>query len=431
MAKLFPAASLIVFFCASATVAQESVSRVDHPSTQINGGPGIAFQKLIDSSFVAPDGQLLFTLERPQMQGGTVAFIGATSTPDSYLFAVPATGGKPTVLASNHTKVPDGVGKFTASFYGYFTAFEPPGCASPAIGSKSVVFVGRDAAGNEGVYSVPAGGGNVVKLADYKTPIPGGPVNGYTNFNVSYSFCNISLSGDTVVFDAGGDGVYSVGTDGKNIARIADPNTPAVIDAFEVNGFAQPSISGKQIAYIGSTVFGPYAIFVGAPKPRNALVVATRNVFDNFSYPENSSQDIDFAAHLKSPDEGLFRVAASGGNTTKIMNLNTKIPKGTPGTSFSGIGSTSNGENWFPAGSLDVFAAQTTDGTNNYAGLFSVCEGGKLAKVLTQGDVLDGVDVQPGAGISNLVAVAGGYQGAIVVTGDRYAAIYTLTIPGC
>ncbi len=391
---------------------------------------GVTFNKLVDTSFVAPDGQVVFTMDRPQMQNGTITFIGATSEPDVYLFSLPVAGGTPIALVSNKTKVPGGVGKFSGSQYGYFTAFEPPTCAPPAVGTKSVVFVGRDAASNEGVYSVPSTGGKVKKLVDYKTPIPGGPVNGYVNFNVNYSFCNLSVSGDTVVFDAGGGGVYSVDTNGKHLTRIADPNTPAIIDTFEVNGFAQPSISGKRITYIGSTVFGPYAVFVGAPEPANAIVLAVSGQFDGLNYPIISGKDIRFAAHLAFPDQGLFGVSATGGKSKMIMDFGSKLPKGTPGTSFNQIGSSSNNENWIPAGDLSVFAAGTTDGTASYPGLFKAC-GAKLSKVLTQGDTLDGVEVGPGAGISNLATVDSGYLGAILVTGFRYAAIYTVTIPGC
>jgi hypothetical protein len=267
----------------------------------------IAFTKLVDTNFVAPDGQLVFTMDRPQMDGSTVAFIGATSTPDVYLFSVPAGGGAVTAIVSNSTKVPGGTGDFTGSLFGYYTAFEPPGCSSPAIGTTSVVFVGRDGAGNEGVYSVPVGGGKVKKLVNYNTAIPGGPVQGNTNFNAEYSFCNVSVSGDTVLFDAGGAGVYQVDTSGRKLARIADPNTPATIHTFDVDQYLQPTISGSHIAYIGVTVFGPYAVFDGSPDITHALVVARKNKFDSLAYPVISGTDIDFSVHLVYPNEGIYR----------------------------------------------------------------------------------------------------------------------------
>lgn len=394
---------------------------------------GPVFTKLLDTSYVAPDGQLIFTLDRPAMAGTSVAFIGATSTPSTYLFTMSTDAQKPKIVADNNTPVPDGVGNFTGSLLGYFTIFEPPGCSSPAVGSKDVVFVGRDAAGNEGVYSVPIRGGKVRMLADYNTPIPGGPVEGYTNFNVSYSFCNVSVSGTTVVFDAGNAGVYQVSTAGKNLKRIADPNTPATVHTFNVDQYFQPVISGKKIAFVGATVFGPYAIFDSVPNQAHVVALAKRDKFDGLAYPVISGKDIDFSVHLVFPNQGIYRVESDSGKPTKIMDYNTKVPANTPGTSFNAIGSTSNGQNWSPAGSLNVMAASTTDGSANYAGLFSSCKANKLTKILTQGDTLDGVsDVFPGAGISNLIAQDdGSYLGAILVGGFRYAAIYTVNVPGC
>jgi hypothetical protein len=392
----------------------------------------VVFNKLFDTSFVAADGQLIFTIDRPQMTGTHAAFIGATSTPDEYLFSISTTGGAPTVLVSNGTKVPGGSGHFTGSLLGYFTIFEPPGCSSPAIGDNYVAFVGRDAAGNEGVYSVPVGGGKVIMLANYDTPIPGGEVEGYATFNVNYSPCNVSISGNNVVFDAGAAGVYEVDVNGKHLKRIADPNTPATVHTFDVDQYLQPTISGDNITYIGATVFGPYAVFDGSPRPAHALVHARKGTFDGLAFPVISGNDIDFQAHLVFPNQAIYRAAIGGGKSTKIMDYNTKLPPGTPGTSFDEVGSSSNGQNWSPAGNLNVFAAATTDGSNVYPGLFSSCKTNKLSKILTQGDMLDGVEVGPGAGISNLVAQNNGsYQGAILVSGFRYAAIYTVNVPGC
>jgi hypothetical protein len=132
------------------------------------------------------------------------------------------------------------------------------------------------------------------------------------------------------------------------------------------------------------------------------------------------------------PNEGIYRAEIGGGKSEKVMDLNTKLPRGTPGTAFADVGSNTDGENWSPDGKLNVVAAATTDGTNVYPGLFSSCKVNRLSKILTQGDTLDGVVVGPGAGVSNLVPQKDGtVQGAILVIGGRYAAIYTVTLPGC
>lgn len=393
------------------------------------------YKKLADTSLIGPDKQPVFTLAPPQMAGNQVIFMGATGTPSVYLYVVPASGGTPKVLVSNTTKVPAGSGTFTGSQAGYFSAFEPPNCAPPVAGATKAVFVGRDAAGSEGIYSVPLTGGAVKKLANYNTLIPGEPVQGYKKFNVNYSFCNLSVSGETVVFDTGA-GVYSVQTDGTGLKRIADPNTPAKFPPFEVNGFAQPNIKGSQITYIGSTVFGPYAVFVGAPRPANARVLATtKPEFAEFTYPVLEDGRILFSAKLANSNQGLFSVPAAGGDRTKVVDLNTKIPPTAPGTSFSAVGSNNTSIGWTPVGGADVFAAQTTDGTNSYEGLFSRCNA-KITKILAQNDKLGGIQVQPASGINFMKPVGSGgkvtgYEGVFLVGGFRYAAIYTVTIPSC
>jgi hypothetical protein len=398
---------------------------------------GAVFKKLADTSLIAPDKQVIFTLAQPQLAGNKVVFMGATSTPNVYIFSESTTGGKPLAIVSNHTKVPGGVGTFTGNDSGYFSAFESPNCPPPVIGATKAVFIGRDAASNAGIYSVPLTGGKVVKLVDFKTPIPGGKVGDYTKFNVNYSFCNLSVSGETVVFDAGGGGVYSVQTDGTKLTRIADKNTPATFKTFQVNGYAQPSIKGTTITYVGSTVFGPYAIFVGAPKIGNAKAIATTNPqFNQFTYPTLEANGIIFSAKLPNQNQGLFNVPAGGGTSVKVVDLNTKLPKGTPGTKFSSVGSASADDGWTPVGSkLGIFAAETTDGTNSYQGLFSRCNA-TLTKLLAQNDNLDGVDVTSVSGINFLAPVSSGgtvtaYKGALLVGGFRYAAIYAVAIPAC
>ena len=267
---------------------------------------GATFHKLADTSLIAPDKQTIFTLAQPQLAGDKVVFMGATSTPNVYIFTESTVSGKPLAIVSNRTKVPGGVGTFTGNDTGYFSAFESPNCPPPVIGTTKVVFIGRDAKSNAGIYSVPITGGQVVKLVDFNTPIPGGKVGSYTKFNVNYSFCNLSISGETVAFDGGGGGVYTVKTDGTKLTRIANENTPATSPPFVVNGYAQPSIKGFEITYVGSTVFGPYAIFVGAPKISNARAIATSNPqFNQFSYPTLEGNGILFSAKLPNQNQGL------------------------------------------------------------------------------------------------------------------------------
>ena len=398
---------------------------------------GATFQKLADTTLIAPDKQTIFTLSQPQLYGNNVTFMGATGTPNVYIYTQSATGGKPLAIVSNHTKVPSGVGTFTGNDTGYFSAFESPNCPPPVIGDTKVVFIGRDQNSNAGIYSVPIGGGTVVKLVNFNTLIPGGKVGSYTKFNVNYSFCNLSISGETVAFDGGLGGVYTVQTDGTKLTRVANENTPATNPPFMVNGYAQPHISHIGITYVGSTVFGPYAIFVGAPKIGNARAIATSTpVFNQFSYPNLEGNGILFSAKLPNQNQGLFNVPETGGKAVRVVDLTTKLPAGTPGKTFSSIGSQSGNDAWTPVGTgLDVFAAETTDGTNSFQGLFKRCNL-SLVKLLAQNDTLGGMQLSSVSGINYLSPILSGskvtaYKGALLVSSFRYAAIYTATILPC
>ena len=393
-----------------------------------------AFNKIVDTTLIAPDGNTVFTISQPQLSGTNVVFVAATGTPNAYIFVVPVTGGVPAALVSEQTKVPGGSGTFTSDQFGYFSAYQPPNGSPPVIGDRSVAFIGHDAAGNEGVYSVPIAGGKVRKLADYNTAIPGGPVQNNATFNVNYSFENIAISGDTVVFDTNGGGVYSVKSDGSKLTRIADFNTPATQPPFQVDQFGQPSISGKSIAFVGSTVFGPFGIYVDGPG--NPVATAVANSFDGFTYPIGSGRSILFLAHLANQDEGIFDVGTSGATQRQIVDLSTPLPPGTPGAQFANLGSLDVFDSYASLGNLRIFHAETTDGTNDYQGLFKSC-GARLEKLLADGDTLDGATIGPREGITNLEPSGDRVTGVVLVgglpgTGNAgYQALYAMTVKAC
>src|SRR5205085_8292077 len=122
------------------------------------------------------------------------------------------TGGAPRKLAGTGTAVPGGAGSFSG--------FE----ARAAVKNGIVLFIGFDANFHPGVYTVPAAGGAVIRLADTTTAIPGAPVL-FTAFDRG----GLSHDGSTALFTARGQGVsgvYSIRMDGSSLARVADSNTP-------------------------------------------------------------------------------------------------------------------------------------------------------------------------------------------------------------
>jgi hypothetical protein len=268
------------------------------------------------------------------------------------------------------------------------------------------------------------------------TKIPGGVTDNYTYFNVNYSFCNISISGDTIVFDTNGGGVFSVSANGGKISLIGDGNTPFGTPPNQATGFNQPSISGKTVTYIASSVFGPIYVMAGGTKTLGSGLAQAGTDDNYFYYPVIAGKRIVYSAKLTPPDIGLFSIPSKGGAATEIMDLNSKVPPKTPGDAFVGLRSANGPNGWSLAGDLTLFAAMTEDANGQqYSGIFSACHG-KLSKVVAAGDVVNGTAIGPSGGISLLTSTGSGKSGTVqgVFLGlgqDYWNAIYKVTMPGC
>jgi hypothetical protein len=421
----------------------------------------ITFTRIADQTTPSTDGSDIRGFNTPQLGGSTVVF-GAHSENGLFsLFAAPASGGALVKLADQNTPVPGGTGNFTTSDYGFVQPFQREGCNVPVVGSTHAAFVGNDAANQIGVYSVPLKGGKTVVLVNDSTPIPGAPVppQGVTYFNSEYVPCNVSILGNTVTFDIGGgdgEGVYSVATNGRSLARIADNNTaqPAVGPFPTAGNFFEPTMAGKTIVYIGATTGGPYGIYTGGNTTPIAPVItdgdSEASEFDQFANPSVAHGTILFAAdyNLSENANVLATVPLAGAAPKIIFNLqSTKIPAGALGDSFSQLGTDAN--NYLGNdGKRQIFSAATQDlppkPANTYDGVFSVCHG-KLTKIMQTGDTVGTAQLRAINGISNLQLVTiGGTKvdqfAALITLGaatipptvdDGSPGIYVITIPDC
>ena len=395
-----------------------------------------SFVKLADTSTPAGDGSDLRILSTPQIGGATALFIGESLNGLVGLYATPVGGGALVKLVDTNTPVPHGSGNFTIGRIDYFTPFQPGNCAAPVVGAKSAVFVGLDAAGNEGLYSVPLIGGRITVLANYNTPIPGGPLpDGTAKFNSQYSFCHVAVSGSTVVFDAGtNSGIYSVLTNGKQLARTADANTP--IQAPEpfpvVNGFGLPFILKGQATYMGATTGGPFAILLGNTTSPGEFVISSASSeatdFDQFGYPKLGRSSILFSA-LENGTNNVLGLVQTDGTRFKVLfdTATSHVPKGALGGEFNQLGTDAvdfSGND----GYRQVFSAITNDKSPKpyaaYDGVYSSCKG-KLTKILETGDAVGPVDIRATNGISLLQRETVGGKAV-----DQFAAKVTVGPPG-
>ena len=364
------------------------------------------FDKLFDTSFAAPDGQLIFTIDRPAMAGKTVAFIGATSTPSVYLFSVPVGGGTPDRArqqqhqgAGRHRRLhgqPAWIFHRVRTF-GLFVArgrkegrrLRRARCRRQRghLCRAAQRRKGRQARRLRHAHSRRSGAGpcafrrGLFVLQHLRFGQHGGVrcrqcrrLRGRHRGQQPHAHRRSQHAGDDPHLRCGS--VPAAGDQRHEDRLCRCHRVRALRDLrWAARSGARSCGSRKEASSTAS------------PSPSFPAAISTSRCI------------------------WCFRTRASiaprsmASSTPRSWTSIRKVPAGAPGTSFNAIGSGDNGGNWSPAGTLNVVAASTTDGSNVYAGLFSSCKTNKLTKVLTQGDTLDGVaDVGPGAGISNLVA---------------------------
>jgi hypothetical protein len=422
------------------------------------------YTEIANTGTQAGDGSTLFAFDAPQISNteltnNHVVFAAASLKGLTGLYVVPITGGTPVKVADTHTDVPDGTGTFTGDYYSYTSAFHPnpSACSGPVLaGASIVVFIGQDADHNRGIYAVPVTGGKVTKLVDYKSVIPHGPVAGQTHFGHDYDFCNISASGETVVFDGGLSGVYSVNTAGTDLTRIDDPSDvrPSSIEHLPyANTYYYPWISGSKVAYLGGNVYGPELVIGGATTAPGAALGKTPSPKEpkGFAWPNIYNTTVMYAADGGNNDSQFYSVSTAGGSPTLIFNQSTAtVPAGARGTKYDEVNAFYG--TFASTGRRYIFTANTIDSKNNfYAGVFSVCrptlsEPGTLSKLVQTGDTIKpSLDVREVDAVSQVVSTE--VEGVAVdqfathltygpptnppTTYDGANAIYVVTVPHC
>ncbi|CAB5087229.1 hypothetical protein D3OALGA1CA_652 [Olavius algarvensis associated proteobacterium Delta 3] len=147
------------------------------------------------------------------------------------------TGGN-VVIIDGSTPIPEGTGNFTR--------FTGPGYAGIDAFGNSLVFKGGGLDGQEGIYISDLNGANIKRIADKNTLIPG-------NLNKFSYFIYSNAEDGGVAFrgrDATtGDGIYYFDLTTEALRAVVDNNTMATDLNENLDDFASPSLSGKQIAF--------------------------------------------------------------------------------------------------------------------------------------------------------------------------------------
>lgn len=360
------------------------------------------FTKVLDSSTVRPDGLgnfFISTITTPAFDGTWVAFRDPGPQNDDGSHAAIWSFNTQTKafrkLVSFNTTVPGG----TTNFHDFQLQ-----STAPTVRNGTVIFVARDTAAQQGLYSVAAAGGSLARIADSTTADPTGGT--FTLFDGgSRQVGAFTFDGTTAAFYGTGTtlvpGTYSAKPDGSSLAMTADSLHPA--QNGRIIGFYNPSISGSNVVMIGADAApngtGYNGIYLGTAGGNG---VVTELVNSGQQLPGNTNAGfhtrfdqpvVAFDGTLvafRATDSnsaagffGLFRTDLTSHTISPIADVHSTLPG--LGT-LRAIATSSVAVN---QGSV-LFQAMDTTG----ASALYVWQNGTIARVVGKGDLLDGRMVQ-------------------------------------
>ena len=353
-----------------------------------------SFVKIVNFNTLRPDGQGNFTAQgQPVLENGRVVWDELTSS----VWSTTVGGQSYVKVADLNTLAPGGTGNFTQLTDGTSTG------GSLVINNGTLFFVTRDSttntSSNWGLYTVPAGGGALTLVANYKTPDPsGGTFTSFEGFGVTVGY---SISNGNVVFDAVNGtnlpGIYTAGANGSQVARLVDATTPCHPEfSSPVTVFSHPWINANNILFYGQvngdTFAGYNALYLnncqGEVVTSNSLLPGNPNSNSHVRfYPATirmdgstivfTADDANSTLTGKTYYKGIFTL--SNGVLQKVVATTDTLPGLGPlnGTgTFDGIS--------FNQGNI-LFRA--TDGTNTALYVWS---NGVISRVVGTGDSLSG-----------------------------------------
>ena len=204
---------------------------------------GGALNRLADAGTPIPGGSGNFVdFGDPVISNGIVAFVGQGIGERGIYTNI---DGALNRLADTSTPVPPGgSGDFEGFLY-------------PAIDNGRVAFVGLNSGGMPGIYTNI--GGTLNRLADTNTPIPDGSDDFFVSFGPA------KISDGNVAFKASGSGGQSgiYAGMGGGLSRLADTRTPIPGGSGDFTTFQNPVINNGYVAFTGSGD-GQGGIYIGS-----------------------------------------------------------------------------------------------------------------------------------------------------------------------
>jgi uncharacterized protein (TIGR03437 family) len=345
----------------------------------------------------------VFTLNStttPAFDGQFVVFRDIGSADDASLQAIwsfDTTTAKFTKLADLHTVMPGGTATFTDLHLSD---------TAPTVRNGTVIFLGRSTAAGqylEGLYSVPATGGAITAVVDYRYVDPSG--GAFSLFDSGgKQMGGFSFDGATVAFHGQGTtqttGIYTARPDGSFLAMVADsPHAFSFSGQTGLRTFLYPMISGTNVVLTGTDGADPGTGY-------NGLYLKMSRGTETFAELVNSTQslpgDPSAATHLR------FDAPVDGFDGTKVAFRATNAAASAP---FYGL-------YWTDLASHVI--NKIADVNTTLAGLGSLRAIADAGLAVNQGNVLyRAADITTGyPGNSALYLWANGVSTRIVGTGD-------------
>ena len=355
----------------------------------------VVFEKVADTTTAYPGTQGSFReFNAPVHDGQGVVFrgLGPTTIVEG-LFRYQ--GGQVVPLAGNGTPIPGGTAAEVLSTVNERYA------ASGGV----VAFTGTTSSGRRAVFTIPASGGPLARVADTTTPRPEG--GAFTAFG------NPTVSGGRVAFVGGGEPFQPAGiyTDlSGTLTRVAGPTTPAPDGSGQFTYLNFPTMDGQRIAFEGGTPGG------GGIFQYDNGTLSTRGT--GGMRPSLSQDVVAYWGDAPSGSEAILLNDASG-QTVVIADTTTPVPGATG--NFGGFSPASIASE---GGRVAFFGSEL----GGRLGLY-LYENGTLTKIVDSTDVLDG------RAIGTLSLVRDSLRGDQLAFHVTYAgqnagqAVYLATIP--
>lgn len=373
-----------------------------------------AFVRVAATNTPRPDGLGNFNfsnLVRPAIEGTRVVFTTVQANMSVWVFDLATSTF--VRLADTSTQAPGGTGTFTD-----FASLD----SKPLISGGTVVFLAYDSKSqrpNQGLYSVPAAGGAITRIANYNTASPSGGTFGELDASFRQPFGAISVDSGKVAFYAshadGNVGIYTANVDGSAVVKIADRNTryqlPPPTPFDEVRIWQNPWLWKGSLILYGQTIQDPSTgyngIYTASPNGTTAIpseLFNSRTPLPNHSNPnfqtrirvptlQMDDQNIAFVADDPAESvpgdrrfRGLYTLPRGGGSLRVIADINSSLPGMTTpltATSFASY-SLNNGRILFRA------VGGPKEGFPGGEQALYLWQNGVHARLIGTGDTLDG-----------------------------------------